>query len=135
MTCEETVQEFEDSIGWDEALQDLKTVHDGPAVYAITTSAPIQRLNAQSRILYIGKTGCLGGSSDRCRLYAYRYAPNGQHGSRVKASIAKVQEIGHTVSLRFKRLKTESEAKTWEERLLEEYANEHLELPPFNRRT
>ena len=132
---EQAIQAFEYAQLWSDALQNRTGIHDSPAIYAIVTSAPFQRLNSQSRILYIGKTGCLGGSTDRCRLYTYRYAPKGQHGSRVRDSVAEVQAIGHSIYLRWKKLATEAEAVNWEQKILAAYLVEHLELPPFNRRT
>lgn len=132
---EQMIQSFEHFLPWNEALHNRSAVHDGAAIYAITTSAPFQRLNSQSRILYIGKTGCLGGQGDRCRLYAYRYAPAGQHGSRVRTCVAEVEAIGHTILLRWKPLQNEVESTKWEKELLEAYMLTHLELPPFNRRT
>lgn len=134
MSIEDEINKFEESKPWDEALNDRGSVYAGPAIYAITTRAPFQRLNSQTRVLYIGKTGALGGTNDRCRLYAYRYAPAGQHGARVRLGVSQVSGIGHDVILRWTPLESEGEAKVLESVLLEAYAEEHLELPPFNRK-
>ncbi|WP_347990124.1 hypothetical protein [Methylomonas sp. AM2-LC] len=69
MSIEKIISEFKNQIEWEIALNNRGEVHESPAIYAIVTLAPFTRLQSLSRIMYIGKTGCLGGDSDLCRLY------------------------------------------------------------------
>jgi hypothetical protein len=135
MSIEQVVSGFENEELWETAINNRDKVLSSPAVYAIVTTAPFTRFQSISRILYIGSTGCLGGSGDGCRLYGYRYAPAGQQGSRIRNLVSQVADIGHSVYLKWRVLHTKAETAESEKHYLSLCEQEHLELPPFNRKS
>lgn len=119
--------------GWPAVLYERKLIHSGPAVYALLHEHAFSRLKGESRILYIGSTGMLGGDSDSCRLRIYRY-PNGQHARELHRRTELLIASGASVTFQWKDVATKDEATALESILLERYVEEHWELPPFNGR-
>jgi hypothetical protein len=119
--------------GWPAVLHERKLIPSGPAVYALLHEHAFGRLKGESRILYIGSTGMLGGDSDSCRLRIYRY-PNGQHARELRRRTELLIASGAAVTFQWKDVATKDEATLLESVLLERYAEEHWELPPFNGR-
>ena len=131
---EAEIAEFPNQISWPEALENRAIVPADPAVYAITTRTPFARLITMSRVLYIGKTGQLGGDNDTARLYAYRYQPTHSHGGRIRMLAQRVIDEGHDLILRWQVVGTVQEAADAEFALLEAFIEVGIELPPFNRK-
>jgi len=86
-----------------------------------------------SNILYIGSTLRLGGPTDGCRLYSYRYSPQ-RHALGIRTRAALLVNAGGVLSLRWTLVSDELSARLKEEQLLERHLTEHWELPPFNGR-
>jgi hypothetical protein len=124
-------QDFVDSYSWPDVLDRRSEILPSPAVYALRHSDEFGRLIGASRILYIGKTGELGGASDRCRLRIHRY-PNGNHANELRRRVELLTDVGIEVTLWWKYVQTREAASAEEARLLSEYKLEHGELPPFN---
>jgi hypothetical protein len=124
-------EDFVNSENWPAVLDMRADIGARPAVYALLHQEEFGRLQGQSRILYIGKTGRLGGDSQSCRLRIYRY-PNGNHARELRRRSALLTDRGIVVLLKWKYVDSSDEATAEESRLLSEYKNEHGELPPFN---
>lgn len=118
---------------WPSVLQERKNVHSGPAVYVLLHEHPFGRLRGESRVLYIGSTGMLGGDSDSCRLRIYRY-PNGPHARELRRRTQLLVDSGFTLTFQWKAAETKEASITLESRLIEQYVEKHWELPPFNGR-
>ena len=82
-------------------------------------------------MLYIGSSVLLGGATDGARLYSYRYSPQSDPKD-IRNRVGAVQASGNVVSLKWRAMILEAEARTNESRLLSEYKTIHLEYPPFN---
>lgn len=123
--------DFVNSDTWPEVLDRRGEIQPSPAVYALIHQNEFGRLNGQSRILYIGKTGQLGGDSQSCRLRIYRY-PNGNHAQELRRRSALLTEADVEVTFIWKYLTSEHAAAAEEARLLAQYEKEHGELPPYN---
>jgi len=118
---------------WPAVLHERKVIQNGPAVYALLHEHAFGRLRGESRILYVGSTGRLGGDSDSCRLRIYRY-PNGQHARGLRRRTELLIDSGVVVTFHWKDVATKEDALVLESMLLDQYAVEHWELPPFNGR-
>lgn len=125
--------EFAESRRWPAVLDERAEVGSEPAVYALLHARPFGRLKGESAILYIGCTSQLGGVSESCRLRIYRY-PNGPHAHELRRRMKVLVDSGIQVTLCWKHYVSETEAWAEEARLLQQYAEEHCELPPFNGR-
>ncbi len=126
--------DFIHSEEWPAVLNIRADIGVQPAVYALLHQDEFGRLQGQSRILYVGKTGRLGGDSQSCRLRIYRY-PNGNHARELRRRSALLTDAGIVVVLKWKYVGSTAEATAEESRLLSEYKAEHGELPPFNSRS
>ncbi len=124
---------FNQSRAWPAVLDERAQVSSDPAVYALLHEREFGRLRGAGRILYIGSTGQLGGTSESCRLRIYRY-PNGPHALELRRRVQLLLESGVEVTLHWKHLPSKADAKAEEARLLSEYMETHHELPPFNGR-
>ena len=124
-------EDFIHSELWPFVLDARPAIDARPAVYALLHQDEFGRLHGQSRILYIGKTGQLGGDSQSCRLRIYKY-PNGNHARELRRRSSLLIDSGIGVVFRWKYVTSSDEATVEEERLLFEYKAEHGELPPFN---
>ncbi len=103
----------------------------GEATYIIASSCSIPRLEGRSNILYIGQTESLGGENGR--LWNYNYAQNGTNDWRIKQYSQEMCKRGSSVFLYI--CTTPPAGKTikgYESFLLEQYREEHWELPPWN---
>ncbi len=125
--------DFTESKAWPAVLDERALVRDEPAVYALLHERDFGRLQGASRILYIGSTGQLGGTSESCRLRIYRY-PNGSHARELERRVQLLLDAGIEVTLYWKYVQSKGQAAAEEARLLREYMAEHHELPPFNGR-
>ena len=125
--------EFTESRGWPAVLDERADISATPAVYVLLHERPFGRLRGESAILYIGCTGELGGTSDRCRLRIYR-SPSGAHAREIRNLTQLLLDDGATVSLRWMHQTSREDASALEAQLLQHYEAEHGELPPFNRR-
>lgn len=125
--------EFTGSLGWPECLENRKGAPDQPAVYAIWSQAPFPRLNGETNVLYIGSTLRLGGATDGCRLYSYRFSPQ-RHATDIRTRTASLVKMGGILSLRWVVVPDEQSARAKERELLKGHLMEHWELPPFNGR-
>jgi hypothetical protein len=123
--------DFTESRFWPAVLDDRKQLRSDPAVYALLHERDVDRLRGKSRILYFGSTGQLGGTSDSCRLRIYRY-PNGPHAAEIERRTQLILDSGAQVTFHWKHMPSGDEAVIEETRLLQLYADEHHELPPFN---
>lgn len=129
----ELQDEFSESRGWPDVLDEPADIAATPAVYALLHERPFGRLRGESPILYIGCTGELGGTSDRCRLRIYRY-PNGTHAHEIRNRTRLLEDDGASVSLAWTHSPSREDAFALEALLLQQYEAQHGELPPFNRR-
>lgn len=129
----ELQDELTKSRGWPAVLDERADIAATPAVYALLHERPFGRLRGESAILYIGCTGELGGTSDRCRLRIYRF-PNGTHAWEIRNRTRRLEDDGVAVSLAWTQLLSQEDAFALEARMLQQYEAEHGELPPFNRR-
>jgi hypothetical protein len=137
MSLESEVHDtFSNCRGWPDVLSAAtrQAVAACPAVYAITTALPFGRLRGTSDILYIGQTRLLGGSSDRARLYAYRYSPS-TRDTRIRHICAELVAEGRLLTFRWRPVSSLLDAQSLEARLLALSYSEHLELPPMNHAT
>jgi hypothetical protein len=125
--------DFTESKAWPTVLDERAAVRAEPAVYALLHERDFGRLRGASRILYIGSTGQLGGTSESCRLRIYRY-PNGRHALELQRKVQLLLAAGVTITLYWKHVRSKDDAELEEARLLREYMSEHCELPPFNGR-
>lgn len=116
---------------WADALRNRPLVPADPAVYVIWTDSAVPRLHGTTNVLYIGSTKCLGGATDRARLYAYTY-PSERHARLIKHRTETLIADGHAISLRWVVLQHHSEARRLESAFLQQHLDEHLELPAFN---
>lgn len=128
---EEIISEFEGKLSWSYAVKNRAEIKPLPAVYAIVSTKEFSRVLGVTRILYIGKTKCLGGKSDRARLYAYCY-PSGAHGRLMKSRIENLCELGWDINLYWRHVESEEDARTQESNFLNQHLEDHLEFPPFN---
>jgi hypothetical protein len=131
MTTSVLPVDFSESLQWPEVLDLRLDLLPEPAVYALLHEAEFSRLRGSSRVLYIGATGELGGTTDRCRLRTYRY-PNGEHARELKRRVDLLVASGVRVTLTWKYVATKQEAVSLESALLAQYLSSHWELPPFN---
>lgn len=122
-----------ESRGWPAVLDERANIAATPAVYALLHERPFGRLRGESAILYIGCTGELGGTSDRCRLRIYRY-PNGIHAQEIQNRAKALVDEGTAVSFMWLHQSSREDASALEAQLLQHYETEHGELPPFNSR-
>jgi hypothetical protein len=125
--------DFTESRLWPAVLDERKQLCSDPAVYALLHEREVDRLRGRSRILYFGSTRELGGTSDCCRLRIYRY-PNGPHAAEINRRIRLIVDSGAHVTFHWKHMPSGDDALIEETRLLQLYAEEHHELPPFNGR-
>lgn len=125
--------EFNVSMAWLDALSGRSAIEALPATYGLLHQHPFGRLNGESRILYIGSTGKLGGSSESCRLRIYNY-PNGPHAHSVRHRAQQLIDAGFAVTLHWVHQQCKTDAIALESKLLQEYLTIHAELPPFNSR-
>jgi hypothetical protein len=131
MITSEILKFLENVKPWQEALNNRKEINDRPAIYALISNITLPRLIGETRILYIGQTKCLGGSSDRARLYGYRY-PSGNHGRLIRSRTERLMQIGHEITLHWLHVESEESARHHEATFLAQHMEEHLEFPPFN---
>jgi hypothetical protein len=118
---------------WPECLDQRRHAPDAPVVYVIWTDNPFPRLVGQSNIIYVGSTLRLGGSTDGCRLYSYRFSPQ-PHSKDMRERTDLLVKAGRVLSLRWAVVPNEESARLKERAYLKEHLREHLEFPPFNRR-
>ena len=127
------INDFPHSLSWPAVLDERTRIGDEPAVYALVHQRAIGRLQGESRILYIGHTGKLGGSSDSCRLRIYRY-PNGPHARELRRRSQILIDSGIEITFHWVYLESDTIAREKEADLLRQYDHTHWELPPFNGR-
>lgn len=127
------IDSFTHSRPWPAVLDERASIPDKPAVYVLLQQQAIGRLRGESRVLYIGRTGKLGGRSDSCRLRIYRY-PNGDHARNLRRRTEILIEAGIEVSFHWEHLASDELARVREADLLERYMDLHWELPPLNGR-
>jgi len=118
---------------WPAVLDERTKIGSEPAVYALLHENLFGRLQGQSRVLYIGSTGQLGGDSQSCRLRIYRY-PNGPHANELRRRVQLLIDSGFEITFQWKHVASKEEASRQEAFLLQQYVTEHGELPPFNGR-
>lgn len=124
---------FTHSKPWPAVLNERASISDEPAVYALVHQRAIGRLRGESQVLYIGRTGKLGGNSESCRLRIYRY-PNGEHARNLRRRTEILIDAGIEVSFHWEHLESDDLARAREADLLARYMDQHWELPPFNGR-
>lgn len=127
----EIITELANTRSWSDAIRKRESVSDSPAVYVILMDKFFPRLKGETRVLYIGHTKCLGGKTDRARLYAYRYASGG-HGGDIRDRVSELAATGAVITLHWASFLHKSDARKRENELLIRHLKEHLELPPFN---
>lgn len=125
--------ELNGALPWPQCLDQRRHAPDAPAVYVIWTDDPFPRLVGQSNLLYIGSTLRLGGPTDGCRLYSYRFSPQ-KHSKDIRERTGQLVKAGRVLSLRWTVVPSEERARLKERTYLQEHLREHLEFPPFNRR-
>jgi hypothetical protein len=118
---------------WPAVLDERTQIGSEPAVYALLHERSFGRLQGQSRVLYIGSTSQLGGSSQSCRLRIYRY-PNGTHAKELRRRVQLLIDSGFEITFQWKHVASKEEASQQEVLMLQQYVTEHGELPPFNGR-
>ena len=128
------LDDFTNSKNWLSALDERASVNAEPAVYILLHQHPVGRLHGESRILYVGSTRQLGGSSESCRLRTYRY-PNGTHANELRRRVQQLTDSGIEVTLKWVHMPSKTDAVALESRLLQQYLAAHGELPPFNSRS
>jgi hypothetical protein len=126
-------QSFGNSMDWPLCLSSRGEIHEAPAVYVLWSKIIFPRVLGHSNIVYVGSTGLLGGKSDVCRLYGYRY-PSGHHGRGIAGRAEQLIANGYTLSLRWNVMESERAAQTLEAEILHNHLKEHLEYPPFTGR-
>jgi len=106
-----------------------------PGVYVVRTTRPIGRLLAESDVLYVGCAKERNTLRQRIASYLrdYAYVDSESTTSRISSMILEVRiagqlEIGWTIT------DTGVAARALELDLLRSYYDDHLELPPLNRR-
>ena len=114
----ELQDELTESRGWPAVLDQRADIAATPAVYALLHERPFGRLRGESAILYIGCTGELGGTSDRCRLRIYR-SPSGAHAREIRNLTQLLLDDGATVSLRWMHQTSREDAAVLEAQLLQ----------------
>ena len=130
----EILNNFPDSINLNHALDNRTEVPETPATYAWWCDIPFGRLVGESHVLYIGQTQKLGGPSETCRLYSYRFSPT-ERERRVRECVQSLTLMGRTIELRWcSTPPRDLDVETYERELLRIAEQDHLELPPFNRR-
>lgn len=118
---------------WPQVLDDRTIMRADPAVYALLHEREVARLRGESRILYVGSTGELGGASDRCRLRIYRY-PNAQHARALQKRLRILLDAGVNLTFVWRHVECKQIALQQESIILSRYLEAHWELPPFNGR-
>lgn len=130
----EVVNNFKNRVNYDESLKNRKAVPDTKATYVLWCNTPLGRLIGQSHVLYIGSTNMLGGKSDSCRLYGYKYPSTPQERTMQK-SIEILTKLGRQIELRWcEKPPRNLDVKQYESELLKKALENHLELPPLNRK-
>jgi hypothetical protein len=119
------------SQSWPISRAYVSAMEEFPAVYAICSDKNIPRLRGSTNLVYVGSTKCLGGVSDRTRLYSYEY-PSGRHAHLIKSRCQALITDGHTLTLRWLPRKLLFEVRKLESEFLAQHLTEHLEYPPFN---
>ena len=107
----------------------LAILPDNYGVYAIRRDTPLPRVQGSSDIVYIGSATNQKGLKNRIGQY-FSPGPTQSTNKRILALITRPQgyEIGWVV------MPTITEAKAFEQELLDGYLRDHSELPPENHR-
>jgi len=98
-------------------------------VYVIKYKSEFGRFIGESDIVYIGSTTNKGGLKARIRQY---FHPGPTQLTNIRINEMLSRKIGFSIS--FKTTFTKEEARETENLLLGMYYQDHLELPPQNRR-
>jgi hypothetical protein len=123
----------DDLADWPAVLDGRGNMLPEPAIYALLLNREIGRLCGTSRLLYVGSTGELGGTSDTCRLRIYRY-PNAEHAMRLRSKVQRVLDTDSRVTFVWRYTNSKNTARDQESSVLASYLDAHWELPPFNHR-
>lgn len=123
---------FTSECDWEKVIQERTLADSAPAVYALVSEASFGRLIGESKVLYVGKASCLGGSGDGTRLYSYCYQKANSRDGRIRELAKKAMKNGYKLKLRWQVMESEVSAAAKEAELLKRYMVKHLEVPPFN---
>jgi len=107
-----------------------KDIPAAPGVYQLATTSPFPRVKGATCILYVGSADD-GAYGLRGRLKAL--TPNGKGRELLKSRYRPIlHSLGESLWLRTK-VTLPGDAEETERQLLDDYIDEHLELPPCNR--
>lgn len=125
--------EFELACNWAWALNHRNDLESWAATYAICTTELFGRVLGESRYVYIGSTGMLGGNNDGCRLYAHRHSNQSLY-IRQRDLLNRLRRRYGPIVLRWDYYEAKIDAETVETWMLERTVDTFGELPPLNRR-